>query len=644
MYTTMSSIKIHPSNVELSNQIDKLGMVFQPPDDDIYLDSVPFIDYSSFFGELIINYYLFNYLKKFDLTKNNNAIVLKDRQILNVNRAYHIIVNYGKVIDISHMGAGKSYMMAVLSIMLDLPIVIVSSKNIESSWEILYEKEFSMMGDMKFYSLDKISGSLTNPPNGKGEYLVKAKKEGKGKSAYLVYSPGEKLNKLIRKGCLFVFDEIHRCKNVNNFTEVVHCISRAVDDLSVSEGTRSKCIYASGTLSDKKDISPLLYAMSICDNPEMCSDGEENSKSLKRYVNLCKNTDKYTVETIRRKCMSREEDNKIYVKKLFCQIIMPRLCTYVSMKESSIPMMMNPDFKPNVKYVLYKLNTKNGFDRIIRDAAKKIITNKKKSMEIYNQLNKVFNYCSIIPTIGDAIYRLMKHDNSKVIIYSNVVTYDTNKSVIKFIANHIKKKLAEQDIDISVATMESSDKDRAYIINKFMNNDKCRVFVTSPDVGGTGVDLDDKLGNKKIYNYVNMNHKGDVLEQSIFRVFRASTRSAPKIKIPICIGNDLHLPDGSDKPCLFKNLKAYEKAMNIKETSLEKAGKKPNGNLNYLVIKRVNEKLENLSSFNTNTIIGDPTQISYKFYPVAKYPSRQLYNMKDGTLPKEFEKVLENII
>ena len=621
-----------------------MGPVFPPADNDIYLDTVSFIDYVNFHGEIIPNYYLFNYLKRFDLTKNNNAIVLKDRQILNVNRAYHIINRYGKVLDISHMGAGKSYMITVLSIMLNLPIVVVSSKNIESSWEILYDNDFTMMGQLKFYSLDKISGSLSNPPNGKGEYLVKAKKEGTGKKAHLVYSVGEKLRKLIRKGYLFVFDEIHRCKNINNFTEVVHCISTAVDDFGIREGTRSKCIYASGTFSDKKDISPLLYAMSICDNPEMCSEGKENTKSLKRYVETNRDIDKYTTDIIKRKCASKDEDSKTYVKKLFCAVIMPRLCTYVSMKESSVPMMMNPSFKPDVKYVLYKLNTKNGFDRIIRDAAKKIINNKKKSMEIYNQLNKVFNYCSIIPTIGDAIYRLMKHDNSKVIIYSNVVTYDKNKSVIRFIAKHIKKKLEEQDIHISTATMESTDNDRAYIINKFMNDDKCRVFVTSPDIGGTGMDLDDKLGNKRIYNYVNMNHKGDVLEQSIFRVFRVSTRSAPKVKIPICIGNDLHLPDRSTKPYLFKNLRAYEKAMNIKETTLEKAGKKPNGNLNYLVIKRVNEKLNNLSAFNTNTMIGDPTQISYKFYPVAKYPSKQIYGMKDGSLPKDFEKVLENII
>lgn len=643
----MTTLTIHPSNQTLFSDISRMEGIMSPGDSNIYEDKVAPISYVYLGDDIIINYYLYLYLNKFDLAVENNCLLLKDRQVLSVNRAYHIIVKYGKVLDISHMGAGKSYVISVLSMMLGLPMVIISTKNVEASWEDIYGKEFTMMGELKFYSLDKISGSVKNVPTGKGEYLVKGKKVKKGKEVILEYVAGEKLLKLVRKGYLFVFDEIHRCKNINNFTEVVSCISATVDELSMNEGTKSKCIYASGTFSDKKDISPLLYAMNICDNPEMCGEGSDSRKSLKKFSKLNKELDEDKYNSIKKKYnKSDESDEKSYVRDLFCNNIMRYYCTYVSMKESSFPQMMNPEFRPDIKYTLVKLNTKNGFDNIIRNTAIKVISKNKnkKTMEIYNRINKVFNYCSIIPTIGSAIDKLMKYDNSKVIIYSNVVTYDKDKSVISFIGSHIKKKLAENGVEISVATMESKDSNRIEIINKFMNNPKCRCLVTSPDIGGTGISLDDKKGDKKMYIYINMNHKADVFLQTIHRAYRESTRSKPKIRIPICIGNDLNLPNKSKKSHTFNTLKEYEKAMNIKETTLEKAGKRPNGNLNYLVIKRVNEKLKNLKCFNTNTMIGDPTKIKYKFYPKATYPSEELYDIKKGNLPKEFEKILDNII
>jgi len=114
---------------------------------------------------------------------------------------------------------------------------------------------------------------------------------------------------------------------------------------------------------------------------------------------------------------------------------------------------------------------------------------------------------------------LDSNSHCKVIIYCNYIRD------IKEVARQLS------EYKPSVMYGETKDKDRQKIISGFQeNNDKYRVIVSNPKVGGIGIGLDDKVGNRPRMMYILPSYHFTDEYQATGRIHREGTKSKAIIR------------------------------------------------------------------------------------------------------------------
>ncbi len=212
------------------------------------------------------------------------------KQKIHFGRMAEILDKYNIALDLSRMGAGKTYTAGALVGHLGLPnVMVVCPVSVSRTWEMFFAEHESIFKD-KFNSKTIISYEGLRCNMAKGDpvgfkrtsaaniltcevVFVKGKKKN-------VFTPTKDFEALCASGMVVVFDEAHRMKNLKTQTsDSVNCVIGCINKIN----NKSKIILLSGTLFDKKEqvfsISRLLGIYKPGD--KMCT---KTSGSIKHNV------------------------------------------------------------------------------------------------------------------------------------------------------------------------------------------------------------------------------------------------------------------------------------------------------------------------------------------------------------------------
>ena len=221
------------------------------------------------------------YTNSFQSGAEKESLELLPDQVDHVNLLEHYMkVNYFIVRDTSGTGSGKSICAMKLSERLNLPIFLVATRDINQAWEDKYN-QFKTTSTLKEKLTYEALGGKTNKKEQwitlKHGYLIRRDemsvqilhkgtiRETTKNFAKHYFKITEKLLNVIRSGVIFVFDEVHKIKNVTISSKAALAIIKAV--LDPSNGNHSRVIFLSASPMDKDtqaiNIFRLLGALTL---------------------------------------------------------------------------------------------------------------------------------------------------------------------------------------------------------------------------------------------------------------------------------------------------------------------------------------------------------------------------------------------
>ena len=449
------------------------------------------------------------------MTTTPKEIVLRpwNTQVPSIQKICSLLRIWHAYIDTSPMGAGKTIVTLAICIIFKLHLIVVAPKSLLSMWK-KYATEYNvnLIYSMTYAKLAGRSASGCNHP--------------------LIDRVGNKflatktLQQYIRRGTLFVFDEMHNLKNVNTAQlNAAHCIIKEIVKLNCS----SRIALLSATPCDKKvhviSIFKLLGIMSY-DKPYNYNKSTHKYELLgiAEVLNYCSTIDKITTQIIyggvditRHNCIS-------IAYNLYTDVIKPKLSTFMP--------------KPKIDA---KLDAKNGYYKM---NAKDVKTIQQGVADLSAAVKYVDGEIMKggLPSWGDITSALMKIEEGKrdtmVRLTKEKLNTNTNGKVVLYVwyiasINYIHEKLAE--FSPLVMCGKTSIKERDQIINLFQQDDsQYRILISNTKVGGIGISLDDITGTKPrtmlmipSYNFIDM-------YQATGRIYRGTTKSDATIRFIYC--------------------------------------------------------------------------------------------------------------
>lgn len=177
--------------------------------------------------------------------------ILSYEQKLNIKRLVYIISKYGFCFDKSKMGLGKSVVSCYIASILNKNICIICPKE---AFNVFVELKKTFNNIKMIVTKEILSGTISNlADNGlvKG-YVV----EGVKGKQYVNYREGKLLNKLKKRGYMFLIDEAHMCKNDSNINRAISCITGNIIQ-NYSDKNDPMVMFTTASLTDKLDLSPI---------------------------------------------------------------------------------------------------------------------------------------------------------------------------------------------------------------------------------------------------------------------------------------------------------------------------------------------------------------------------------------------------
>lgn len=321
------------------------------------------------------------------------------------------------------------------------------------------------------------------------------------------------LFKIIQEGCLFVFDEVHLIKHNTEQYKACHALTDAIH----KENTKSKVIMLSGTPSDQQNVDFVLRVGKFID----FTDTEDQHELVKRIMEVCFKLDPKNARILKETYkLDREHNYRTMKFNKFCRdvvynVYIPNLSVsifYKPIEMKIVNFFIKVDEKEDRKYNLYASNNfvTTGFD--IGSFVHELQFNEGK------KLNHFIHF----------IVQSVRSTQDKVICYLN---YKDNQQMLV-------EKLSELKIPYVTLFQSDSKTDRNSNVLAFQeHNLNTRVLVTSVDLGGTGLNLDDSDGRFKRKVIVSPNDVFLNQVQVLGRVARHSTKSTPEIYYFYLLGN-----------------------------------------------------------------------------------------------------------
>ncbi len=458
-------------------------------------------------------------------------------QISHYNKVLELITKNKFYIDKSKPGSGKTYPPLWIAEKLKLKLFVMGPVTVLSNWKKV-SREYDI--DIEMCSYQSIRSVKNKQP--KHELLTRI-----DTPDTVIFKPTDKLDKYIKDGYLFVFDECHSLKNTSDQWKACSIITR-----QILKYNTSKFCLLSGSLFDKPEhthqllgltgfiTKPLYYILN--DDLEFTNSGIEEILLKSRLINKEKTKEIDFKYNLNIRTINKVINDFLY--ELFINIIdktisssMSSMSTLINYKKNPITELILeftniiPDVANMITNYLIEEDKKNGFyylDTKEDEVEMSKVLTKLQKVTGYNpennQLNRTFSIKAITKYLRQV--ELLKI-NIFVRQAKEILEEDPTCKVVIFL-NYIDsiENIADELSDYDPLILYGKTKDKERQIKLFNTKKKHRVIVSNTQVGGTGIELDDKIGNSKRYLLLSPSYNLINMYQASLRVFRNNTRSA----------------------------------------------------------------------------------------------------------------------
>lgn len=457
---------------------------------------------------------------------HDENLMLQAHQIEHFERIRSILQRDFAYMDTSDMGCGKTFATMATALYYGLSIVLVSPKGVVNTWK----KECNKYGVDLAVSLtyQSLCGKKNKPlKNGLLDKIDDA------------YVTTAKFDKLIQKGILLVFDEVHNLKNDNNQLSSALALVRKIIDTNCG----SRIAALSATPFDKIECAEsILKVLGIIKSDRLLhydlgSDTYEYL-GIKELLDKCRTINKDLTDNLEKQYRITAGRAQYLCYKLYKDV----LKGYISSAMDSPKIDAEKDAL-NGYYYMSKSNA-NKLKQAIS-----YLKRQTKYDENTNQINMSgisWGALSVALKIVEAskleIFarlakdQLAKDPKSKVIIYLNFIE---NMGLMCKLLSEYKPLLLSGKVASNA---------REVIMEKFQRpTDEYRIIIAHPKVGGVGISLDDRDGNWPRYMYVSPSYKFIELHQATGRIYRTSTKSKATIRF-------VYSNEGVSETCILNSL------------------------------------------------------------------------------------------
>jgi len=510
---------------------------------------------------------------------------LDDEQLVHAVKMNRWLTKYGRAVDMSQTGQGKTYcaMWQYKTLPKIKYFLVLGSAKEKGSWDVI-AKETGVTYDefIPYTSLagraTKNSGDVIYPKHGylekhkvkepKGK--TKASKGEKSKKIKWEYKPTKELKKLVKNGVLVCFDEVHNAKNKTSeqteasrvlcwtiYTEIMK-LNKKYRKEGLDKKCPSKIIFMSATFFDKNDHAyNMMRILGLTDEHLKYQKVGLNPITLKGLADIwdnCCDIDKDTTrETLLRITDGMTDDIKdVYscetLKTLDIELMdavirpnygfampPPRIESTTDCY-NYYGFIKSERIKSNLRFYLEKLSSigqrVSEGENLLQQGLKCVLQAKE--------------YAKRKLYLRSVREQLVRDPKCKVIVglwYKKTIAY-------------LEKKLA--DYKPLIYTGDIKPDDRAEQTKLFQkNNNKRRLIICNVTCVDTGISLDDRHGGRQRYVFCESNYVIIKIVQFIGRFTRRRSKSRAIFRLMFAagVGNEQNILDKlkTKKEVLKKN-------------------------------------------------------------------------------------------
>lgn len=451
-----------------------------------------------------------------DEVSKTKAVHVREIQKPHFLRLVEILKREYGYLDVSPFGAGKTHITFAICATFKLNMIVICPKIAIPNWK-KYAKVYgiNIIAIMTYELLRGQSGKVSHG------LLYRVKDAHRDE-----YHATDLFDQCVRSGLLLVFDEYHKVKNENTQLASAHALVKGLVR-NVRAGAKGRIALLSGTPCETKDSVTSTFKMLGI----MLSDKPYNyNRSTKKYeltgiqeaiakcneyspdetlAISCRSVNKTTAKTICHDLYTR-----VLKKYVVSSMPPPNIDVDKDVKNYYILMSTEDTERMKQGLLLFKSATNYRHEVQEVDYTKGVNWGDVTTSRMTIDAAKVPGTCRV------ASEQLENDPMCKVLIYCNY-TNDINE------VSRLMVKYNPLIVDGRVTSTEK----RNSIIELFQaDNNIHRVFISNPQVGGMGIDLDDKFGNRPRYTYILPSYRFTDQYQVTGRTWRDGTKSKATIR------------------------------------------------------------------------------------------------------------------
>jgi hypothetical protein len=450
-----------------------------------------------------------------ELIRARSKITLLPHQVEHAKKLIDILTSNYSAFDLSTMGKGKTEVACYIARHFGMGILPICPKSVKMTWKTAGEKYD--VDIINVISYNKLAGAGANSPD---HGLLERKDYVKGKSVTFVAT--SLLKSYIKSGILIVLDEFQFIKNENQKYDAVREFVRCMTGGEC--GGMSRMLGLSGSPWENP-VSFLYITRHIKEDALYRNLGGKKGIELTGFhelVNHCKKADEATtVKYIQEHGLPVKADEaKEMAEYLTYNILLPKI-------SSAMPRMDMGNVKLDIANGFYKITnsaTAKKLDNLIRDMAKAIG---------FDENTGTYDRKCTLAAQG--YYSQLEEscfDDHVRVIKETLKRNPTGKVFLALtMADFTRYGEALKEFNPVLIDGKADDDKRETLVAKFNTDKECRIIISTAQILGQGVNLQDRVGDAPRFTYISATTKLFTVQQCSKRTYREGSKSDAYIRI-----------------------------------------------------------------------------------------------------------------
>jgi hypothetical protein len=475
-------------------------------------------------------------------------ITLTEIQKQHVQKIKNIFLKFPVCFDLSMLGSGKTYTSSFISKDLNFNnVIVICPANMVTNWQSMKDRYGIKIKYIEsFKSISSIKCS--QPKHGlleRYDYNVTINSKIVNK---VKFKPTEKLKQMVNEGTLLIIDEIQNIKNINasfhSCEEIVKCITAGIEyGSNIGDMNKSRVIFLSGSPIDKlEQVIHLFRYSNIMKSDDLSVfipySGINEWRGFKDIMDLAYRIDR---NFDRKLVLETNNGRQLYIPSL-------NTGTATLFKNLSYEIFQKI-FKPNMSCSMNYRMTGDSNIKIINYNALYEIRDTDDAELLSSSVHKLMTITGFnrdegtihmdgLNTFKKIITSLISIETAKISTMVRIAEKYLTENLMGKMVICVSYTETINDLELLLKKYNPlilngsvSMKKRKQIRDVFQGDNDNRLLISNLKVCSTGIDLDDKFGNRPRFCLVNPNYSTIDLYQLCYRFLRLDTKSSPTIHI-----------------------------------------------------------------------------------------------------------------